>query len=46
MARASRDLNVSNYKEKEMKDNYDNTFFTVKFEYDGDKLIRYSLKEY
>ena len=24
----------------------DNTFFTVKFEYDGEKLIKYSLKEY
>ena len=24
----------------------DNSFFTVKFEYDGDKLIRYDLKEY
>ena len=24
----------------------DNSFFTVKFEYDGDKLIQYSLKEY
>ena len=24
----------------------DNTFFTVKFNYDGDKLIKYSLEEY
>lgn len=24
----------------------DNNFFTVKFEYDGDKLLRYELKEY
>lgn len=24
----------------------DNKFFTVKFEYDGDKLLRYDLKEY
>jgi len=24
----------------------DNNFFTVKFEYDGDKLLRYALKEY
>ena len=24
----------------------DNIFFTVKFEYDGDKLIKYNLKEY
>ena len=24
----------------------DNRFFTVKFEYDGEKLIKYSLKEY
>ena len=24
----------------------DSRFFTVKFEYDGDKLIRYNLKEY
>ena len=24
----------------------DNDFFTVKFEYDGDKLLRYALKEY
>lgn len=24
----------------------DNKFFTVKFEYDGDKLLRYELKEY
>ena len=24
----------------------DNTFFTVKFEYDGEKLINYELKEY
>lgn len=24
----------------------DNTFFTVKFNYDGDRLIRYDLKEY
>lgn len=24
----------------------DNQFFTVKFEYDGDKLLRYNLKEY
>lgn len=24
----------------------DNTFFTVKFEYDGEKLIKYDLKEY
>ena len=24
----------------------DNRFFTVKFEYDGEKLVRYDLKEY
>ena len=24
----------------------DNIFFTVKFEYDGDKLVKYNLKEY
>ena len=24
----------------------DNTFFTVKFEYDGEKLTNYELKEY
>lgn len=24
----------------------DNTFFTIKFEYDGDKLINYNLKQY
>ena len=24
----------------------DNSFFTVKFEYDGEKLIKYDLKEY
>lgn len=24
----------------------DNNFFTIKFEYDGDKLLRYELKEY
>ena len=24
----------------------DSRFFTVKFEYDGDKLIKYNLKEY
>ena len=24
----------------------DSSFFTVKFEYDGDKLVKYNLKEY
>lgn len=24
----------------------DNIFFTVKFEYDGEKVVRYNLKEY
>ena len=24
----------------------DNRFFTVKFEYDGDRLVKYNLKEY
>ena len=24
----------------------DSKFFTVKFEYDGDKLVKYNLKEY
>jgi len=24
----------------------DNTFFTIKFNYDGEKLVKYNLKEY
>ena len=35
--------NKINEKEKLQKDN---TFFTVKFEYDGEKLVKYDLKEY